>query len=321
MQAFENENDCRSGGSYFFGQELSVLAERYGAPLFVISEKELKKNLRELSDKFMKYHNRISVHHPVKFEYSVANLQIVKIAGGCLEVSSVGELYKGLYAGFTGNQIVFSGSGKSEDEIEAAVICGVKSVSADSELELKRIADVAMRLNKRANVSICVPPEGFDSDAVENAVRYALENRSHISLRGYRFHSGTRDYDLKSFVGAFSLLLKLAVRVYIKTEYRPELLIIGGSLPLEKIAEELCAEMKEEKAGAWAGKENAGLFKDVELVLTPGKSAASFGIDRRPKAGIVLVRENGQAVMIEPAKKYGDLVMDGIEEQKEARNV
>jgi diaminopimelate decarboxylase len=321
----ENKIDEQENGIHFDEQGFAELAERYGTPLYVFSERQLKRNVREIQEKFGRYHSRISVHYAVKFEFAVAHLQIIKIAGGSLEAKSVGELLKGLYAGFEGNQIVFNGADKSEDEIEMAILTGVKSINADSELELKRIMITAMRLKKSANVSIHIMPGGLNSETVENAVRSALENPGRISLKGYRFHGGTQVCDPKSFIDAFRKLLRLAIDTYIKTGYRPELLMIGGELPMEKIAKELCAELSEEKVREWAGKENAGFFKDVELILEPGRKAVdSAGVllsgtesQIRPRkaaeAHVVLIRENGQAVMIAPAKKYGDLAADEAE--------
>jgi diaminopimelate decarboxylase len=154
MKMFENKIYSRKNGRFHFdGQDLTELADRYGTPLYVFSERELKKNVREIPEKFRAYHPKTSVHYAAKCESTVANLQIIRSTGCNLEVNSGGELFKGLYADFKGSQIVFNGVSKSEDEIEMAVINGVKSINADSEFELKRIVNTAMKLKKIGRAS------------------------------------------------------------------------------------------------------------------------------------------------------------------------
>lgn len=88
---------------------------------------------------------------------------------------------------------MFNGVSKSEEEIEMAIINNIKSINADSEFELKRIVTVAIKLKKKANVSIRIVPEistgvvkgnetgsheskfGITLDSVENIVSYCQE--------------------------------------------------------------------------------------------------------------------------------------------------
>lgn len=466
MKMFENKIYSQENGRlHFDGQDLTELAAKYGTPLYVFSERELKNNVREIINQFKGHHENTSIHYAAKCESTLAILQTIRRGGSDLEVNSGGELFKGLTAGFKGSQIVFNGVSKSEDEIEMALLNDIKSINVDSIFELRRITEVAMRLKKPANVSLRIVPEvstgvvkgnetgtheskfGITLDEVEGAVTYALAYPDWICLRGYHFHIGTQTYDLQPFVSAFRVMLEMAVKLYQKTGYRPALLNVGGGLPvphyidhtavqymprniyamlrsklsIEKIAEEVCAELSEEKVKEWAGEENAGFFKDVELILEPGrKVVASAGVllsrvenekerkqegenwlmidagfntlmevktyswyyhmvcanrmeephtmpfkvagpccdsgdvyfdidyhkslpdfrslpeetrpgdiiamlnvgaygtpnmsnyNGRPKAGIVLIRENGQTVVIKPAQKYGDLISDEV---------
>lgn len=316
MKMFENKiYSAKDGHFYFDGEDLAELADRYGTPLYVFSERELKNNVKEIYEKFRMYHANTSVHYAAKCESTIANLQIIRTAGGNLEVNSGGELFKGIQAEFRGEQIVFNGVSKSEEEIEMAVINDVKSINADSEFELKRIVETAIKLKKRANISLRIVPEistgvvkgnetgtheskfGITLGDIEDNVRYALENERWVCLRGFHFHIGTQTYDLKAFVDAFCVLLKLAVDIHRKTGYQPELLNIGGGLPvphfidhtakqympgniyamlnselsIEAIAREICSELKKEKVQAWAGEKYGDFFQDIELVLEPGR--------------------------------------------------
>lgn len=251
MKLFENKIYSEKNGHFYFdGKDLTELAAQYGTPLYVFSERELKNNVREILEKFRRYHANTSVHYAAKCESTIANLQIIKNAGSNLEVNSGGELFKGLHADFKGSQIVFNGVSKSEEEIEMAIINDVKSINVDSEFELKRIVETAIRLKKKANISIRIVPEvstgvvkgnetgtheskfGIPLDAVEDSVRYALGNAKWVCLRGYHFHIGTQTYDLKSYVDAFRVMLHMAVAIHEKTGYKSEVLNIGGGLPV-----------------------------------------------------------------------------------------
>jgi diaminopimelate decarboxylase len=316
MKLHENKIYSQKNGHFYFdGKDLTELADEYGTPLYVFSEREIKNNVAEIQEKFRRYHAKTFIHYAAKCESTIANLQVIRSTGCNLEVNSGGELFKGLYADFRGNQIVFNGVSKSEEELEMAIINDVKSINVDSQFELKRIINTAIKLKKKANISLRIVPEvstgvvkgnetgtheskfGITLDAAEESVRLAQENSKWVYLCGYHFHIGTQTYDLNAFVDAFRVMLKLAVSIHKKAGYKPEMLNIGGGLPvphyidhtakqympgniyamltselpIESIAKDICAELKEEKVQEWAGKEYADFFKDVELLLEPGR--------------------------------------------------
>jgi len=342
MNVAENEiYGEESGRFYFDGKNITELADRYGIPLYVFSERELRKNVAKVMAQFRAYHANISIHYAARYESTVANLQIIRNAGGNLEVSSGGELFKGLYAGFRGGQIIFNGVDKTEEEIEMAVINNVKSINADSEFELKRIVDIAKNLKKRAGVSLRIGAGfGIAPDEAEEIVRCALENQKWICLKGYHFHVGAQTSPL-IFAEDFWAMLELAVSIYKGIGYYPRLLHLEGET--EEVAQEVRTELNATTLIQWAGKEVAELFRDMELVLSPGKEiAASAGVfissriatgrgdlvviknagaydtlnlsncNGKLKAGALLIRKNGEVISIRHAQKYGDLILDEI---------
>lgn len=342
MNVAENEiYGEESGRFYFDGKNITELADRYGTPLYVFSERELRRNVAAVIAQFRAYHANISIHYAAKCESTVANLQIIKSAGSNLEVISGGELFKGLYAGFRGSQILFNGADKTEEEIEMAVINNVKSINVDSEFELKKIVGIAKKLKKRAGVSLRVGAGfGIAPDEAEEIVRCALENQKWICLKGYHFYVGAQTSPL-IFAEDFWTMLELAVSIYKGTGYCPRLLHLEGKT--EEIAQEACTELSEKTLIQWAGKEIAELFQNMELVVSPGKEiAASAGVfifsriatgrgdlvairnagaydtlnlsncNGRLKAGALLIRENGEVISIRHAQKYGDLIKDEI---------
>ena len=232
------------------GVNLTELAEKHGTPVYIFSEKRLKNNVREILDTFQKYHKNTTLHYAAKAETTRAVLQVIRAAGSFLEVNSGGELFKGLKAGFTPEEIIFNGVGKTEKELELAIGEGIKAINVDSEFELKRIITVAKRLGKKANILLRIVPEvstnvvkgdetgthetkfGISMDELDEVTEYALNNTEYLCVKGFHFHIGTQTYHLESFIAAFRVLLKTCIQIFEKTGYKTEILDIGGGLPV-----------------------------------------------------------------------------------------
>lgn len=320
MEIFDNKIYSTSEGHLCFdGKDLTLLAEKYGTPLYVFSERRLKENVQEILTSFRKYHKKTTLHYAAKCESTTANLQAILAGGSDFEVNSGGELFKVMYAGAKGSQIVFNGVGKTVEEIEDALEADIKSINVDSEFELDRIIETAARINKRANVTIRIVPEvstgvvkgnetgtheskfGITLNNLEEVMRHALSFPKELKVLGYHFHIGTQTYDLQSFVDAFIVMLKTAVTIYKAIGYKPDILNIGGGLPVphyidvtatqympknifymlkgdltaEDIGRAVCAELKPEKVIAWAGKNFESFFNDCELILEAGRKVVA----------------------------------------------
>ena len=307
--------EVKDGVLYLDGVNLLEVMEQYGSPVYVISQRQIKKNVREILDSFRKYHPNTNLHYASKAEASLATLQTVKECGGLLEVNSGGELFKGKKAGYTGEQMVFNGVGKTVAELETAITENLKAINIDSEYELERIVEIAGRLKKRTNVVIRIVPEvstgvikgnetgtheskfGITLDAVEDVIRYGMEHSDAVALRGYHYHIGTQTYDVDFWRQAFRVMLKMCIQMYEKTGFRPEILDIGGGLPIayhidpmasqymppnlygmyssdlktECIAEAIGQEFMTDTVSAWAGEKYGSFFAECELVLEAGR--------------------------------------------------
>lgn len=247
----EREN----GHLHMDGVDVVQLAETYGTPVYIFSEKRLKENVREILDGFREFHPNTSLHYAAKCESTLANLEIIREAGSDIEVNSGGELFKALLAGFRGDQIVFNGVAKSVAEIENAVLNEIKSINIDSRFELLRVREVAKRLGKKANIVFRFVPEvstgvvkgndtgtheskfGITHDKIIDVFKEAYEWESELNVRGIHFHIGTQTFDLKCFVDAFKVMLETALRIYQATGRKMEILNIGGGLPVPYLKE------------------------------------------------------------------------------------
>jgi len=136
---------------------LADLAQRVGTPFYAYSARTLRRHFRVFSEAFA------GTDHLVCFSIkALANLSVLKLFASMesgFDVVSGGELMRCLRVGAEPRKIVFSGVGKTDQEIEAALTAGILMINAESLPELNRIAAVARRMKKRAPVSLRVNPD------------------------------------------------------------------------------------------------------------------------------------------------------------------
>jgi diaminopimelate decarboxylase len=153
MNYFEYKND------QLFAEDVPVadLARRFGTPLYVYSARTLKRHFRVFDEAFA------GTDHLICFAMkTLSNLSILKLfasMGSGFDIVSVGELMRCLRVGADPAKIVFSGVGKTDEEIAAALEAGVLMINVESRPELHRIDVVAGRIKRRAPVSLRVNPD------------------------------------------------------------------------------------------------------------------------------------------------------------------
>jgi diaminopimelate decarboxylase len=139
------------------GVPLEDIARDYGTPLYVYSAETIRKSYRELDAAFQPHPHRI--HYAMKANSSFALVRLLRDAGSAVDANSIGEVELAIRAGFAPADIVFSGVGKSPDEIERAVQLGLKAINAESAGELERIDRAAQARGVRARVALRVNPD------------------------------------------------------------------------------------------------------------------------------------------------------------------
>ncbi len=183
-----------------------ALAEAYGTPLWVYSQRTLLHHVGQLRDAFAPV--------PTLACYSIKtnpNLSICKLmlqAGLGFDVTSGGELYRALAAGARGDQIVFAGVGKTDAELRYGLENNVSLFNVESEAELHALAAVARSLGKQAAVALRVnpalPPKthvktdtsvkgvkfGLDIDTVLE-VAQGVVNHPDVKVVGIHMHLGS----------------------------------------------------------------------------------------------------------------------------------
>ena len=142
---------------HFDGVALPALAQTYGTPLYVYSESAL-------SDAFKAYEQAFAANQPL-ICYAVkanGNLSVLKhfaALGSGFDIVSGGELQRVLAAGGEAGKVIFSGVGKSRDEIKLALEVCVKCFNVESLPELDRINEVAAAMGQTAAISLRINPD------------------------------------------------------------------------------------------------------------------------------------------------------------------
>lgn len=136
---------------------LSAVAEQFGTPCYVYSRKALEDNLQAYEQALQDIPHLTC--YAVKANSNIAVLHVLAQRGAGFDIVSGGELARVLAAGGSPDKVIFSGLGKTEDEIEQALQAGILCFNVESEPELERINAVAGRLNVKAPISLRVNPD------------------------------------------------------------------------------------------------------------------------------------------------------------------
>src|SRR5438445_13748938 len=143
-------------GNELYAEEIPLkdLAARFGTPLYVYSARTLRRHFRVFDEAFA------GTDHLICFAMkALSNLSILKLfasMGSGFDIVSVGELMRCLRVGADPRKIVFSGVGKTDEEIAAALEAGILMINVESMPELHRIDAVAHKMKHRAPVSLRV---------------------------------------------------------------------------------------------------------------------------------------------------------------------
>jgi len=133
------------------------IAARIGTPFYLYSHATLKRHFQVFNQAFDGVEKLIC--YSAKANTNLAVLKLFADLGCGLDIVSGGELYRGLRAGFPPERIVYSGVGKTVEEIDYTLDTGILMFNVESHAELEQINRRAGKLKKRAPVSIRVNPD------------------------------------------------------------------------------------------------------------------------------------------------------------------
>lgn len=203
---------------------ISELVERYDTPCYVYSKQAILDVYQDYSDSFAAIDHQIC--YAVKANSNIAVLGILAQAGAGFDIVSRGELMRVLAAGGQASKVVFSGVGKTHDDIEYALTQGIACFNVESVSELMLINDVAQQLDKRAPISLRVNPDvdakthpyistGLKDNKFGIAHEQALDvyeqaaDLSHIDIVGIDCHIGSQLTEVEPFIAALDKVIEL----------------------------------------------------------------------------------------------------------------
>ena len=155
---FEDAGLDRRGGALLLGGvPLSAIADGAGTPAYVYNADVIRRRYAALDRALQEVPHRIAF--AVKANANLAVLRVLRDLGSGADIVSGGELARALAAGFPAERIVFSGVGKTDAELAAAVAAGIGHVHLESAAELEALAAIVARAGRPVRVGIRVNPD------------------------------------------------------------------------------------------------------------------------------------------------------------------
>ncbi|RMQ49217.1 Diaminopimelate decarboxylase [Pseudomonas cichorii] len=224
MDAF----NYRDGELFAEGVALSAIAERFGTPTYVYSRAHIEAQYRAYADALSGMPHLVCF--AVKANSNLGVLNVLARLGAGFDIVSRGELERVLAAGGKADKIVFSGVGKTREDMRRALEVGVHCFNVESTDELERLQIVAAELGVRAPISLRVNPDVdagthpyISTGLKENKFGIAIADAEDVYVRasqlpnlevlGVDCHIGSQLTTLEPFIDALDRLLDLVDRL------------------------------------------------------------------------------------------------------------
>ena len=209
-----------------FCENVSVeeLAKEYGTPLYIYSKNSFIEQYKRLESAFAELDKMICF--ATKSNSNLAVIKTFAELGSGFDIVTGGELFRIAKAGGDTTKVVFSGVGKTAEEIKYAIEQDILFFNIESEVELKRINEIAGELNKKTRFCVRVNPNvdpkthkyittgksenkfGLVFEAAKVLYKHA-ENYKNVEAVGVQMHIGSQITTTDPFVAAIKKLLKL----------------------------------------------------------------------------------------------------------------
>ncbi|KRP73044.1 diaminopimelate decarboxylase [Pseudomonas paralactis] len=224
MDAF----NYRDGELFAEGVALSAIAQRFGTPTYVYSRAHIEAQYRSFTDALDGVPHLVC--YAVKANSNLGVLNVLARLGAGFDIVSRGELERVLAAGGQADKIVFSGVGKSREDMRRALEVGVHCFNVESTDELERLQVVAAEMGVRAPISLRVNPDVdagthpyISTGLKENKFGIAIADAEEVYVRaaqlpnlevlGVDCHIGSQLTTLPPFLDALDRLLALIDRL------------------------------------------------------------------------------------------------------------
>ena len=224
--------------------DINNIAKKYNTPTYCYSYEQLKNNIDNFKKSFKSFSPLICFS--VKSNTNLDLIREIKKFGLGADVVSVGELMMAIKAGISPNKIVFSGVGKTSDEIKYAIEKKILLINAESESEIKEINRIAKLKKKIVHIGIRINPNtdaktlnqistgkkenkfGVNEKTFIKLVKYCKSSKN-ISLKCLSVHIGSQILDHKPY----ERMLRVIDKVINKLNYKFEYIDLGGGMGIQ----------------------------------------------------------------------------------------
>ncbi len=257
---------------------INKLAKKYKTPFYCYSLSQLQRNFYKFNNAFRKF--KPLVCFSVKSNPNITLLKELKKMGSGADVVSSGELLKVLKAGISSKKIVFSGVGKTEDEIELAIKKGTLLINVESESEAKLIDKVSRKMNKKTPIGIRLNPNiigkthkkistGGKHDkfglSYQDCINFSkkIHSLKNLKLHGLSVHIGSQITDVKPFKQVLDIINKIIK----KTKINFKFIDLGGGMGISYTNKEKSLDLNK-----YAKLVNGFLKnKKTQIIFEPGR--------------------------------------------------
>ncbi|WP_108672312.1 diaminopimelate decarboxylase [Peribacillus acanthi] len=276
------------------GVDTTILAQKYGTPLYVYDVGLIRERARGFKKTFDQLGVTSQVAYASKAFSSVAMVQLAEEEGLSLDVVSAGELHTALVAGFPREKIHFHGNNKSEEEIKMALNEQIGCIVVDNFSELFLLNSICEELQRPISILLRVTPGieahthdyiltgqedskfGFDllNGQAEQAIEFSLQS-NHIQLLGLHCHIGSQIFETTGFILAAQKIMKQLNIWKEQINFKAKVLNLGGGfgirytsedepLPAAKYVEEIVKEVQSQATSLG--------MEMPEIWIEPGRS-------------------------------------------------
>ena len=229
---------------FFEEKKCKDLAEQYGTPIYCYSMNEIRKKFIKLEQSLSKF--KSSIFFAVKSNYNPSIISYLANLGSGADVVSIGEIKLVLLSGIKPEKIVFSGVGKTEEEIDFAVKKNIKQINVESLEELDDIRKILNFRKKKVDISLRVNPDidasthqkistgrsqdkfGIPYGQIEKIFEKFKDDKF-INLNGLAIHIGSQITKEKPFEDAFKKLNNL-IKILKNKNYKIDKVDLGGGI-------------------------------------------------------------------------------------------
>jgi diaminopimelate decarboxylase len=228
---------------------LEAIARDQGTPVYVYHAWSIRDRFRALTGALERSGIRHRIHYAVKANSNLAVLRLIRETGAGADIVSGGELRRVVAAGFAPDSVVFSGVGKSEAELEAAIAAGIGCIHLESAEELAmlerlaggRSADRAVRVGIRVNPGVDTDTHPYISTgalgikfgvatATVPALARRIDANPRLRLTTLAFHVGSQLLDPSPILDGAARLVELMGELRVAGIRTIEILDLGGGL-------------------------------------------------------------------------------------------